>query len=199
MILSNAIKRLDKLAKAEIILDFFRKCGISRSELFRLHDISEGEQFGFISADKKGEEGYSRNENKRRRTALAQELNDFGFTWESIQGVWPVEVEGKHYDFENSFFVHGIDFGTLTILGEKYEQEAVIFKPFDGTVGLYNLDNHMAQIAIEFEVRTNMPVLREQEQPDYMTRFRQTELEYEWSNPIPFGDAPVYPEDVVNA
>lgn len=198
MILSNSIEKLNKIEKAAKTFDFLRKYGITKTELFRLHDITEGEQFGIISADKKGEEGYSKNENKRRRTALAQELNEFGHSWESVQGVWPVEVEGRKYDFENSFFVHGITFGTLIILGDKYEQEAIIFKPFDGTVGIYWLYEDMAQIAIEFDVRTNMPVLREQEKPDYMTRFRQTEVAYNWSPKIPFGGEPVYPQDVIN-
>jgi len=199
MILSNILKNLNKIEKAAMTLDFLQKYGITRTELFRLHDITEGEQFGIISGDKKGDDGYSRNENKRRRTELAQELNEFGHSWESVQGVWPVTIEGKTYNFENSFFVYGIDFGTLIILGEQYEQEAVIFKPFDGTVGLYSLADAMAQIAIEFDVKTNMPVLREQEDVNYMTRFRQTEISYTWSDPVPFSNNPVYPGDVVNA
>jgi len=196
MMLSKAIEKLAKVEKASKILDFFVKYGITQTELFRLHDFTEREQFGIISADRKGKDGYSRNENKKRRTALAQDLNEFGHSWEAIQGVWPVDTGGKTYNFENSFFVHEIDFGTIVILGEKYEQEAIIFKPDDGTVGLYSLVDNMASIAIEFDVRTNMPVLREQEEVDYMTRFRQTELSYTWSDPIPFGNYPVYPEDV---
>ena len=121
MILSNILKNLNKIEKAAMTLDFLQKYGITRTELFRLHDITEGEQFGIISGDKKGDDGYSRNENKRRRTELAQELNEFGHSWESVQGVWPVTIEGKTYNFENSFFVYGIDFGTLIILGEQYE------------------------------------------------------------------------------
>ena len=193
--LSTPIKNLWNFEVDAQILDCFMKYGITRSELHRLHDISEGREFGIISADRTE---LSSNENKRRRTELAQDLNSVDYTWESIQGVWPVDAGTKSYAFENSFFVYDVDFEILVALGEKYGQEAVIFKPFDGTVGLYNLVDDTAQIAIEYEIRTNMPVLRQQEDVGYMTRFRQTELEYNWSDPIPFGNAPVYPEDVVN-
>lgn len=193
--LINIIERLSNFERSAQILDIFVKYGITKTELFRLHDITEGEQFGIISGDK-GE--ISRNENKQRRTELAQDLNSVGYTWESIQGVWPVSTGAKSYEFENSFFVYGVHFEILVALGEKYGQEAIIFKPHDGTVGLYDLTNDTAQIAIEFDVRTNMPVLRQQEDTDYMTRFRNTELTYTWSEAVPFIADPIYPEDVVH-
>ena len=196
MILHKALKELDKLERAGKILDFFRKYGISKLELDRLHDVTEGEQFGIISADRTE---LSNNKNKQRRTLLAQDLNSVGYNWESVQGVWPVNTGTKTYDFENSFFVHNVDFEIFRALGVKYNQQAFIFKPRFGTVTLYNLENGMAQVAIEYEVRTNMPVLRQQEKPEYMTRFRQTEVSYQWSDEVPFGNEPVYPEDVVNA
>ena len=195
MILSNALKNISKLEKLGKILDFFCKHGITKSELDRLHDVTEGEEFGIISADRTE---LSNNKNKQRRTALVQDLNSVGLNWESTQGVWPVDTGTRKYDFENSFFVHDIDFGVIRELAKKYSQEAFIYKPKFGTVTLYNLDNGMAQVAIEYEVKTNMPVLRQQEEPEYMTRFRQTEVSYTWSEEVPFGNEPIYPEDVIN-
>ena len=116
-----------------------------------------------------------------------------------MQGVWPVNTGTKAYDFENSFFVYDIHFEIIRALGRKYNQEAIIYKPRFGTVTLYDLESGQAQVALEYEVRTNMPVLREQEDVDYMTRFRQTEVTYNWSTPVPFGEEPLYPEDVANA
>ena len=186
------LKTAIRLLAFKEILAFIRK-GITRTELEYLHDISKGQQFGIISAYRGN---LSRNENKRRHTELAQDLNELGVSWEVVQGTWGIDIGEKKYELENSFFCYGIDWEDLKQLAINYEQEAVIFKPYDGTVNLLNLQTDKGNIAIEVDVETNVERPREKEEHYPTTRFRDTELTYEWSPEIPFIGNPLYIEDV---
>ena len=91
MILTNILKKLNKVEKLGKILDFFCKYGITKSELDRLHDVTEGEEFGIISADRTE---LSNNKNKQRRTALVKfcRLKLGVYTRSMASGYWNEKI-----------------------------------------------------------------------------------------------------------
>jgi hypothetical protein len=168
--------------------------GVSKTDLEKLH--SEGSQFGIISAYRSS---LPRNENKRRTTELIQYVQALGLSWESAQGVWSLDTDSGSYSIEGSLVVYDISFEDLIGFGKLYDQDAVVFKPGDGPVGIYDLRKGTAVLLQQYHVETNVPRPRkeilEKKTLEPQTKFRDTKLTYDfdWSNPISFGNSPVYP------
>lgn len=168
---------------------FLRRHGITRSQLEKLH--APEEQFGIVSPYRSN---LSKNQNKQRMTALIQDVQALGLSWESAQGIWQ-EEQATGFSKENSILVHDITFDYLMFLARRYEQDAVVYKPADGPLGLYDLTTGEAVVMTDFEIDTGSPRPRmREEDSDPYTRMRDTELHYEfdWSAPVEFGTSPVY-------
>lgn len=100
--------------------------------------LSKGKQFGVLSAYGPT----SKKQNKLRHGELYADLQRAGYRPVSLKGKW----EGIT---EKSVLVPGMEFRDLVRLGKKFKQEAVIYKDPTGTIGMYYLDDGVAEIAVE--------------------------------------------------
>jgi hypothetical protein len=97
--------------------------------------MKKASSFGILSAYR-GE--LSKSDNKQRHGQLIADLQTMGFrNVETIKSHW--EDMSTHVTHkEQSVLVPRIGFKSLIELGDKYKQDAVIYKDPSGTIGIYD-------------------------------------------------------------
>lgn len=146
---------------------------LGRNEIDMMHQ--KRGTFGVLSAYTGR---HSKKENKDRHGELIRDLQIKGHrNWKDAQGYWGYR--------EKSVIVPDIAFHDLLELGDKYDQDAVIFKSNDGVVGMYSLKGGSVQIAA--------PEIEYYDDDEGVTEFRQVSMSYEFIEDlqIPLRGSPV--------
>lgn len=98
--------------------------------------------FGNLSAYRGA---FSRSENKRRHAELLLDLQGMGYRrMHETKAFWGDSSE-------KALMVPGIAWRDLKSLGEKYEQDAVIWKDPSGTLGLYSFVEGTVSLAVTYD------------------------------------------------
>jgi len=163
---------------------------LTRSQIEKLH--APHSQFGILSARR---HEYSNKENKDRKGDLIRYVQDLNLRWETTQGVWPEKGE-LGFGVEDSILVWDVPFDFLLDLGRLYEQESIIFKPQNGPVGMYDLQNNVAFIWDDYDITPNVKKPRMVEDGEKLpnsTNIRDTQVTYgfNFDMPIPFSSTPI--------
>lgn len=155
----------------------------------------KGRQFGVISAYRAG---LSKSENQTRHGQLMADLQRAGYhQLHTFKSQWD-DMDTKVTHKEKSIFVPKVKFSDLVNLGNKYEQDAVLFKDVSGTIGIY-FKNHTAIMA--FTPTGDMAVTKSVNPDEDYSRgrglsFGLTLIEdrtFSWSN------GPVKPKSIAKA
>jgi len=97
----------------------------------------KGRSFGVISAYRSN---LPKKENQKRHGELIADLQKLGIRDAApLKSHWE-DMDTKVVKHEKSLIIPNISFAKLTELGEKYEQDAVLFKDPTGTIGIYFKD-----------------------------------------------------------
>ena len=101
--------------------------------------MDKGGSFGVVSAYG----SFSKHQNQKRHGQLTADLQKMGYRKVvPIRGKW----EGVG---EKSVLIPNINPDQLFALGEKYEQDATIYKSRDGVVGMYYTQGRYANVAVD--------------------------------------------------
>lgn len=123
---------------------------LDEAGLSRILSHIDTRNLGFITAFRGGG-SVPLEQNRQRNRLLQKDIRDAGFGFLRVEGHWP-ENEGtpeEHQVIEESFLVIGRDGddsgnlrGFLKKAGAKYEQEAVLYKPWNTTIAsLISMNN----------------------------------------------------------
>lgn len=109
------------------------------------HLSKKGRSFGVISAYRAG---LSKSENQKRHGELVADLQRLGIRdVEMLKSSWDDMATGINHK-EKSILIPNVSFEALHKLGEKYEQDAVLYKDPSGSVGVY-FKNGTASMAFD--------------------------------------------------
>ena len=184
--LHNALVRLSQHIRVNKTLDIFRKIGLTKNQLLKLH--SPESQFGIVSPYL---DGLSRNQNKQRRTEFVEILNAYGHPWESVNGAYESVTRDTGYTTEKGAVIHNIPFNEIDDMARYFDQESFIYKPVGGRLALYNMDTRTAVVMTELGADMEAPRERYKEEHVPITRWRDVEIEYafDFANPVSFEEA----------
>jgi hypothetical protein len=150
-----------------------RKRALRMKTLTKLLD--KGGKFGIISAYRPG----SKSENKRRHGELLADLQRLGYRkWDEAKSHW----EGAK---EKSLLIPNIKPKDLFALGEKYDQDATIYKSADGVLGMY-FPAGFAYVAIDPEGDPNFEMAEGQEMYTKPNRDWSFNFGFLWGEKIPW-------------
>jgi hypothetical protein len=167
-------------------------------EAFGVTDLEKlskmGRSFGVISAYRSN---LSKKKNQQRHGELMADLQKAGHRPHAFKSQWEDMATGVTHK-EKSLFVPGIDFRTLHELGQKYEQDAILFKDRSGSIGVYFKDN---TAVMAFNDEGKMDVTKSTDPGKEYSRGRGVSfgLRLVEDKKFPFHGKPITQQDVVNA
>ena len=122
---------------------FVHKYALRQKQLLQMLQKGKGRTFGVISAYT----GTSKHENQQRHGQLMADLQKLGYRkLHTLKAKW--QGESGNYK-EKSFLIPNIRPEQLFSLGEKYGQDATIYKGADGIIGMYYPGGSYAEIAVD--------------------------------------------------
>jgi len=169
-----------------------------RREALRVRDIQKfvgnDHSFGILSAYKE----LPKSVNKERLGRLLSEIERRGYRHHPLKATWTSEGTGRLYK-EWSAVVPDIAFSDLLDLAGQYQQDAVIYKDPSGTLGMYHLKRHVANIStdgkgdIKYEVKADPEGLYSKD------RGISFSFDFLWGQDVPWdGRTPIQKKDVLN-
>lgn len=124
--------------------------------------LSDDASFGIMTAWRQSQKP---TENHRRNDQLVRDFGERSWRYQAVRGVFPeVQDKGVKIAFEKSFLIWDPEYLDLLSLGEKYEQEAVIFKPLDGPMGYYDLKAGTVAVYTGHKTTPNQPGIPQQKE-----------------------------------
>lgn len=175
---SHFRKKISSLVARRVMRDIHAARAIGLKKLRQLHSMDG--TFAILSAYRP----LSKAENKARHGELLRDLQNLGYRkWYDAKGYWT--------HTEKSLLVPNMSFRDAIELGEKYDQDAIVYKSRDGIVGIYDLRTR--------EVMLTGPDISMQDSPEgEITKFRNTGLTYDLieDETLPFGNRPIRREDL---
>lgn len=181
-----------------------RQADISKRLMSRI--MAEDQTFGNLSAHR---EKLSRKENKDRMRRLHAELERRGYKPIPTYSTWTDDKSGNDYG-ERSYLVPDARPEDMFELGREFEQDSVIYKSKDGTLGMYYTgDKPRAMLAQDNEGRPAFmiqpekspkkeqgsgPRKKEREEEELFSRSRglNFSFEFDWDTEYPFdGETPI--------
>ena len=138
---------------------------------FGLNDLAKlstrGRRFGVMSAYRSN---LSKHENQVRHGELVADLQRMGLRsgLHEMKSQW-TDMATKVTHKEKSIFIPKIGFRLLCELGDKYEQDAVLFKDPSGTIGVYD---KFGEATMAFDAQGNMAVQQALERSQEYSRGR---------------------------
>lgn len=186
----SAARVLDRFLTARRLETFKLAFGVN--DLEKLSKM--GRSFGVISAYRAG---LSKSENQGRHGDLVADLQKAGYRAHDLKSQWADMATGVTHK-EKSLFVPHIDFGTLSELGKKYEQDAVLFKDPSGSIGIYDKKG-LATMA--FNQAGKMDVTKSTDRAKEYSRGRSMSfgLQLVEDKKLPYHGKPITQQDVIEA
>ncbi len=148
-----------------------------------------------------------KSHNKAAQHGLLKDLVDAGFPAQRDQrqkATWTYTNEKGEdtTEGEKSLIIPGLPFDMAMDLGRKYNQESVIYKSPDGTVGMYKFDPQIAFVSADALGKPAYALSRDpekdfkKEEARSETRGWAYKFDFDFKNPIPWSDAPITQADV---
>lgn len=139
-----------------------------------------------------------RSENKERTTRLVRDLQKMGYTFFMGKGQYDPDnlPDRRESKWEQSFLVPDIRFEDLIKLGEKYDQDSVIWNGPTGVTGMYFIDEGYAVPA------TEVPETGRTKEDEFFSEFRGTgyTTPFMWDLKVPYSkNDPVGWQDLADA
>lgn len=123
--------------------------------------MKKGRQFGVVSAYRSN---LGKHENQERHGQLIADLQSIGIrNTHEMKSQWADMATGVVHK-EKSVFVPRISFGALCRLGNKYDQDAVLFKDPSETIGVYD---KAGKATMAFDAEGNPAVQQSLERSEY--------------------------------
>lgn len=166
-------------------------------EALRVRDIQKyvgnDHSFGILSAYKE----LSKSINKERLGRLLSEIERRGYRHHPLKATWTSQGTGRLYK-EWSAVVPDIRFSDLIDLASQYQQDAVIYKDPSGTLGMYHLNRHVANISTDAKGDIKYDVKPD---PNLYSKDRGISFSFDflWGQDVPWdGTSPITKKDVLN-